>query len=174
MLADMVMEINEMKDLAEKALSIVVASIFGLTFLSFIEPAEALVVQNYIIIDGGIVRTIIVSDEFFSASISGQHQLVTPQIGTVHIGDTYTSGLYVSPIGSQSALEGSKVALSVNANSANSITYQWKKSGSAIDGATSSSLYFAAVASGDAGSYSCTVSDGVGTTTTPEATLTVR
>jgi hypothetical protein len=52
-------------------------------------------------------------------------------------------------------------------------TYQWLKNGTAISGATGSSFTLSAVQATDAGSYSVAVTNGVGTTTSASATLTV-
>ncbi len=53
------------------------------------------------------------------------------------------------------------------------MTYQWKKDGTAISGATSSSYKINSVKSGDAGSYTVMVSNSIGNLTSDEAVLTV-
>jgi hypothetical protein len=53
------------------------------------------------------------------------------------------------------------------------ITYQWSKGGTAIPGATSSSLNFTSVAAANAGVYTVAITDPVGTVTSSAATLTV-
>jgi hypothetical protein len=53
------------------------------------------------------------------------------------------------------------------------ITYQWSKGGTAIPGATSSSLNFTNVAAANAGTYTVAITDPVGTVTSSAATLTV-
>ncbi|HVS51749.1 MAG TPA: immunoglobulin domain-containing protein [Opitutaceae bacterium] len=52
-------------------------------------------------------------------------------------------------------------------------TYQWRKNGVAIDGATGSKLLFSAATLADSGNYSVVVSNILGPTTSREATLTV-
>ncbi|MCB1051080.1 MAG: immunoglobulin domain-containing protein [Acidobacteria bacterium] len=52
--------------------------------------------------------------------------------------------------------------------------YQWKKGNSNIGGATSSSYTIASVTPGDAGNYSCVVSNGCGSITSNSASLTVN
>lgn len=54
------------------------------------------------------------------------------------------------------------------------ITYQWYDGGIAIPGATSTSLTFSPVASGNAGSYSAVITDPAGSVTTSSVALTVN
>ncbi|MBL9202364.1 MAG: hypothetical protein JNL39_17775 [Opitutaceae bacterium] len=53
------------------------------------------------------------------------------------------------------------------------VSYQWRKDGAVISGATNSTLNFSSVQTGDAGSYTVTVSNAVGSTVSNPATLTV-
>ena len=53
------------------------------------------------------------------------------------------------------------------------LSYQWKKNGSAIGGATSSQYYVSNAQASDAGSYTLTASNGSGTVTTNAAALAV-
>ncbi len=64
-------------------------------------------------------------------------------------------------------------ALSVTATGTAPLTYQWKKDGTNITGATSATLAFSSVATSDAGSYTVTVTNAYGTATTAAATITV-
>jgi hypothetical protein len=58
--------------------------------------------------------------------------------------------------------EGGSGSFGVGATSANGIlSYQWRKDGAAIAGATSSNLALANVAAGDAGSYDCVVTNAI-------------
>jgi hypothetical protein len=72
---------------------------------------------------------------------------------------------------SKSVCTGNSVTFSVTSASATS--WQWKKDGTPIGGALSSSYSIAPVASGDAGSYSCDVTNGCGTTPSFAAVLAV-
>ena len=74
---------------------------------------------------------------------------------------------------SQSATAGGSVTFSVSANGSAPFNYQWRKNGSAIVGATSATLNFANVQTADAGSYSVVVTNGAGSVTSTNATLTV-
>ena len=74
---------------------------------------------------------------------------------------------------SQSATVGDSVSLSVAASGSAPLGYQWKKGGSDVAGATSSTLAFASVQLADAGSYTVVVSNSAGTVTSDAAVLTV-
>ncbi|MBI5771401.1 MAG: immunoglobulin domain-containing protein, partial [Verrucomicrobia bacterium] len=78
----------------------------------------------------------------------------------------------VQPAGRSVAL-GLPATLSVTATSAASLTYQWRKGGTPIAGATNASLAFAAVQSSDAGSYDVVVTNSTGSVTSQPAALTV-
>lgn len=56
----------------------------------------------------------------------------------------------------------------------NSVTYQWKKNGVNIPGATNSSYYVAQAQPADGGVYAVSVSNGSGTVTSQDAALTVE
>jgi len=68
---------------------------------------------------------------------------------------------------------GAPASFNVAASSSPAATYQWRKGGAPIAGATSSSLLFAAVTAGDLGTYDCQVTNGCGATTSAPATLTI-
>ena len=64
---------------------------------------------------------------------------------------------------------GDSTALNVMASGANSYSYQWKKNGSAITGATSSTYYAIT-----AGSYTCVGTNSCGSVTSNAIILTVN
>ncbi len=74
---------------------------------------------------------------------------------------------------SQSALTGTQVSFSVLATGVGPFTYQWNKAGTAITGATGQSLQLVGLAAADAASYTVTVSNVTGPTTSSAATLTL-
>ncbi len=74
---------------------------------------------------------------------------------------------------SQSKSTGQSVTFSVSATGSNPLTYQWRKNGTNISGATGNSYTIASVQASDAANYSVTVSNSRGTATSNNATLTV-
>lgn len=72
-----------------------------------------------------------------------------------------------------SATVGGSVTLSVVASGTAPLSYQWKKGGTAISGATSASYTISNVQTTDAGSYTVTVTNSIGSVTSNAATLTV-
>jgi hypothetical protein len=75
---------------------------------------------------------------------------------------------------SQSVTVGSSVTFSVVATGTPTPTYQWRKDGAAISGATATSYALSSPVSGDAGSYSVLVTNAAGSVTSSSATLTVN
>ena len=73
----------------------------------------------------------------------------------------------------RTVLAGSTVTFAVAASGTSPFTYQWRKNGNPINGAQSSALALVNVQAGDAGAYSVLVSNGAGTATSANATLTV-
>lgn len=74
---------------------------------------------------------------------------------------------------STTASVGGSVTLSVVAAGTAPLTYQWKKGGVAVTGATSASFSISNVQTTDAGSYTVTVTNSVGSVTSNAASLTV-
>jgi photosystem II stability/assembly factor-like uncharacterized protein len=75
---------------------------------------------------------------------------------------------------SQSVCVGASASFSVMASGAAPITYQWRKNGNDIAGATSSSYSIGTVVAGDAGSYDVIVTGPCGSIDSSAATLTVN
>ena len=74
----------------------------------------------------------------------------------------------------QTVCVGAAATFTVAASGAGTVTYQWRKGGVAINGATAASFTINPVAAGDAGSYDVLVSSGCGTLTSSAATLAVN
>jgi hypothetical protein len=74
---------------------------------------------------------------------------------------------------SQSVTAGTAVTLSVTATGSPAPTYQWRKNGADITGATFSSLAFASAQSSDSAAYTVVVTNSAGSVTSSSATLTV-
>lgn len=75
---------------------------------------------------------------------------------------------------SRAANPGASTTFSVHASGASPFTYQWKKDGTNISGATASSYTIASVATSHAGDYSVVVSNANGSATSNAATLTIN
>jgi len=75
---------------------------------------------------------------------------------------------------SQTIFAQDAVSFSVSASGIQPFTYQWKKDGVDISGATSSTYTIASASTTDAGNYTCVVSNSYGNTTSAAATLTVK
>ncbi len=69
---------------------------------------------------------------------------------------------------------GDSVTFTVSAASVTSLSYQWRKGGAAIPGATASSYTIGSVLGDDAGSYDVVVTNGAGSVTSAAAVLTVN
>jgi len=106
-----------------------------------------------------------------------------PNVERIPAGFFYANGVWptdtptapvitVQPI-TQTVTEGASVTLIANASGSPSPTWQWKKNGSDISGATSRSLAFASVAEADEGSYTAVATNSQGSATTNAAVLTV-
>jgi Immunoglobulin domain/Pro-kumamolisin, activation domain/NHL repeat len=104
--------------------------------------------------------------------------------GTVYVADTsnHTIRKGVVPAApviqtqpqSQTVNVGANVQFTVTAAGAPAPTYQWKKDGTAIGGATSSSLSLGNVQTADAGNYAVVVGNAFGDVTSNAAALTVN
>jgi glucose/arabinose dehydrogenase len=103
--------------------------------------------------------------------------VVTGQCGTVETNPatlTVNTSVTASSPASATVCTGSPASFSTSAGGTGPYTYQWRKNGNPIGGATASSYSIASVVAGDAGSYSVSVTGACGTLTTPAATLTVN
>ncbi len=74
---------------------------------------------------------------------------------------------------SQSVALGSSANFTVAATGTNPLSYQWRKGGTAITGATAAAYSIATTAVADAGSYDVVISNSAGSVTSALATLTV-
>ena len=86
--------------------------------------------------------------------------------------DAVPSNVNVSPATNTKTVDES-ITLTASATNTG-YTYQWNKDGTAISNATSSSYSIPIIKSANAGSYTCTVSNGCNSVTSVAATLTVN
>lgn len=103
--------------------------------------------------------------------------------GSPHPGPAPLAGLTSFPVmqrprlvnwpDAREVVQNRAVSLEVAVSNPAGVTYQWYRDGVAIAGATGPRLEFARVTPADAGEYTVTVSNPVGSVTTPPARLTV-
>ncbi|VXC57843.1 DUF3500 domain-containing protein [Massilia sp. 9I] len=85
---------------------------------------------------------------------------------------TAAPAIVTQPV-SQSVATGAGVTLTVTASGSGTLSYQWRKGGVAIAGATSSSYTIASAAAADAGTYDVVVTNSIGSVTSSATTLAV-
>jgi len=87
---------------------------------------------------------------------------------------TGTAPVIMTQPASVSVTTGSSASLSVTASGDGVLTYQWKKDGTDVAGATTATYAVSATSSSSAGSYTVVVSNFLGSVTSSAATLTVN
>jgi trimeric autotransporter adhesin len=97
----------------------------------------------------------------------------TPDIGADEVASACVAPTITTAPTAVSGCAGTAANLTVVA-SGTSLTYQWRKGGVNIVGATSATLNFAALTASDAGSYEVVVANGCGTVTSVAVTITVQ
>lgn len=85
-----------------------------------------------------------------------------------------TAPVIVNQPASKTVFSGDAVSFTVSASGIAPFTYQWKKNGVNITGATSSTYSIASATLADAGNYSATVTNSFGNATSNNAVLTVN
>ncbi len=85
----------------------------------------------------------------------------------------YSPPIITTQPANSSVLQGRSYNLAVATPSDTGISFQWRKNGGNIDGATSATLMLTNVQSGDAGEYTVAVTNSIGSTFSNPATLTV-
>ncbi|MDB6125119.1 MAG: Fibronectin type domain protein [Pedosphaera sp.] len=133
----------------------------------------------------GSTWVLIASGINFASGSSGNVTLLnnTPDSGKIVMADAVrfvmTASLAVSPTistqpQSQAVNQGANLTSTVTANGTAPLSYQWRKTGNPIGGATASSFTINGVQPAAAGSYSVVVSNSVGIMISSNATLVVR
>ena len=108
----------------------------------------------------------------YSVSVTNSLGTVTSSAATVTV--TPAAPVIVSGPQSITIVEGQTATFAVTATGAAPLTYQWKRNGVDIPGATVPSYTTPALSLGDSGTrYSVSVTNAVGSVTSPEATVTV-
>lgn len=107
----------------------------------------------------------------YDVIVTGECGADTSGAGTLTIRSQTT--IAAQPV-SQVACPGSPVTFTVGATGAGTLSYQWKKGGNDISGATSSSLVLSSVSAADAGDYEVVVTGACGPVTSTTVTLSLN
>ncbi len=96
----------------------------------------------------------------------------TSNAATLTVTASVGPSILTQPVG-QTVVEGNSVTFTVSAGGVPAPTFQWRKGGANISGATASSFTITSVAVGDAGSYTVVVTNVAGSITSNAGVLTV-
>ncbi|MGH9843863.1 MAG: immunoglobulin domain-containing protein, partial [Blastocatellia bacterium] len=107
----------------------------------------------------------------YRAVFTGMCGTATSAVATLTV--NAATGIASQP-SSQTVCAGAATSFSVTASGTGPFTYQWRKNGANIAGATGSSYSIASVTAANAGSYSVVVTGACGSATSNAATLTVN
>ena len=110
-----------------------------------------------------------------SPNVSGTYTITATSVDNPSVSVSTTTTVSIPIINTQPASQhvctGSGILLSANADYAAS--YQWKLNGTPIPGATSSTYSISSAASGNAGNYTVSITNGAGSVTSSVAIVTV-
>jgi len=109
----------------------------------------------------------------YTVSVSNSAGSVVSNAATLVVNAVATAPAITSQPASQTVAAGGSATFTVAATGTGPLAFQWKFNGSALTGATSTSLTLSNVQSANAGTYTVTVSNAVGSVTSTGATLTV-
>jgi plastocyanin len=99
---------------------------------------------------------------------------VTSNAATLTVNPAPVAPVITTQPSTQTVTAGNSVTFTAAASGIPAPTYQWKKNGTSITGATSSSYTLASVTTGNAGSYTFVATNSAGSATSSTATLTVN
>ena len=135
----------------------------GATFSSYTTPATSMA-------DSGAVFTVVVSNS--AGSVTSNNATLTVTAAVV-VPVVVAPAITAQPA-AQTVTEGQTATFSVTATGTAPLTYQWKKGGTAISGATSSTFTTPATSIADDGAvFTVEVSNSAATVASGDATLTV-
>ena len=111
----------------------------------------------------------------FSVAVSNSAGSLTSNAATLTVTTAPVAPSITTQPSNQTVFAGQKATFSVSANGTSPLSYQWRKNGTAISGATSASYTTPAETTSDTGAlFSVVVSNSVGNVTSNSATLTVN
>jgi len=124
-----------------------------------------------------VAGTVLTQQISFDSATTGTYFVVGTsggyQAGTFVFTPATTPTITVQPQ-SQTVTAGSTVTFTVSATGTPPLSYQWRRNGVNLPGATSASLVLANVTEAQAGTYTVVVSNAAGSVTSQPATLTVN
>jgi hypothetical protein len=97
-----------------------------------------------------------------------------PRLLAVQTGPASTAPVILNQPQDQSLNLGETINLSVTTDGSTSVTYQWRKDGVVLTGASGPILVLPSIGKTDAGSYTCSVSNLYGTSTSAAATVAIN
>jgi hypothetical protein len=109
----------------------------------------------------------------YTVAVTNAAGTTTSSAATLTVSPATTAPAVTTGPATQTVTAGATVTFSVAASGTAPLTYQWFKDNVALSGATAATLTFTATAQ-SAGSYTVTVNNAAGTTTSSAATLTVN
>lgn len=110
----------------------------------------------------------------YTVVVTNSYGSTTSNTANIALADCSTPVITVQPTSSTTLTVGQQYSLSVTATSTSSMTYQWRKNGVNISGATSSSYNIPTVQTGDSGTYTVVITNSCGSSTSNNASLTVN
>jgi hypothetical protein len=109
----------------------------------------------------------------FSAMVTNPLGATTSATGTLTVTSLFGAPIVTAQPTSLTSFVGANATFSLTATGTAPLTYQWRKDGTPINNATSSTYTVSSVQASDAGSYTCVVSNSAGTAISNAAPLTV-
>lgn len=109
----------------------------------------------------------------YDVVVSNSAGSVTSSAATLTVNAVNAAPVIVTQPVSQSAAVGASVTLSVTASGSGTLSYQWRKGGVAISGATASSYTISSVTTASAGTYDVVITNSSGSATSGTVTLDV-
>jgi hypothetical protein len=109
----------------------------------------------------------------YTVTVSNSANSVTSSAATLSVTAAPTAPTITTQPSSSSNVVGNAVSFSVSVSGTAPFSYQWRKDGVPIGGATSATYSISSTATSDAASYTVVVTNGVGSVTSTSAVLTI-